>query len=580
MRCDEWRRKVVRRQNALVIALMVAMIAGYGRWDGLDSIVMAEESPTASNAGAVANPYPHRIPAPPLEGGEWVNTPAPLALADLRGRYVLLDFWTFCCINCMHVLPELNKLEHAFPNELVVIGVHSAKFQGERVTDNVREAVLRYEIEHPVVNDPKMTIWGTYGARSWPTLVLIDPAGDVVWAASGERSFDEIKAVIDRGLPYYRAQGLLKPAPRAVIIDASKQTATPLRYPGKILADEKSGRLFIADSNHNRIVIATLAGKLEQVIGSSALGRTDGAFDSCSFNHPQGMALVDNTLYIADTENHLLRKADLAGRHVSTVAGTGEKGSPWPDFAVGENARKPSGAGERPSLRTTALSSPWALWQNGNDLYIAMAGMHQIWEMPIDESKIGPYAGNGREDIVDGPLLAATPYDPSFASFAQPSGLSSNGKRLFVADSEGSTVRSVPFDPNGSVETLVGLTGTLFDFGDRDGTGRDVRLQHPLDVAWSDGKLYVGDTYNNKIKVIDVERRTCRTLAGSGKPGNADGETGGAATFNEPAGISAASGKLYVADTNSHLVRVVDLAGAHRVTTLKIDGLTPPPRKK
>ena len=154
------------------------------------------------------NPFARRFAAPELDGGvEWVNTAQPIKLADLRGRFVLLDFWTFCCINCMHVLPELKKLEHAFPNELVVIGVHSAKFQGERATDNIREAVLRYEIEHPVVNDAKMTIWGTYGAQSWPTLVLIDPAGDVVWAASGERTFDEIKAVIDRGLPYYRAQG-------------------------------------------------------------------------------------------------------------------------------------------------------------------------------------------------------------------------------------------------------------------------------------------------------------------------------------------------------------------------------------
>jgi DNA-binding beta-propeller fold protein YncE len=544
------------------------------------SIARAEAPPAAANAQVAENPYPRRVPAPALEGGEWVNTAAPLALADLRGRYVLLDFWTFCCINCMHVLPELNKLEHAFPNELVVIGVHSAKFQGERATDNIREAVLRYEIEHPVVNDAKMTIWGTYGARSWPTLVLIDPAGDVVWAASGERSFDEIKAVIDRGLPYYRAQGVLKPAPRPTIIDASKQPATALRYPGKILADEKGGRLFIADSNHDRIVVTKLDGKLEQVIGSGALGRADGGFDACSFNHPQGMALVGNNLYIADTENHLLREADLASRRVTTVAGTGEKGSAWPEFgAVGETP-KPGGAVGRGSLKSTALSSPWALWQQGSDLYIAMAGMHQIWKMPLDESKIEAYAGNGREDIVDGELLPGTPYDPRFASFAQPSGLSSDGKRLFVADSEGSTVRAVPFDSSGKVETLVGLTGTLFDFGDTDGSGRDVRLQHPLDVAWADGKLYVADTYNNKIKVIDVEKRTCRTLAGTGKAGNADGDKGAAAAFNEPAGISAAGGKLYVADTNSHLIRVVDLTGANGVTTLKIEGLNPPQKKK
>jgi DNA-binding beta-propeller fold protein YncE len=566
-------RKLLRRVVVAVVGLC------FGAAGLIGSFAQAEAPPAGPNATVAENPYPHRVAAPPLEGGEWVNTPAPLALADLRGRYVLLDFWTFCCINCMHVLPELNKLEHAFPNELVVIGVHSAKFQGERVTDNIREAVLRYEIEHPVVNDAKMQIWGTYGARSWPTLVLIDPAGDVVWAASGERSFEEIKAVIDRGLPYYRAQGLLKPAPRPTIIGASKQPATPLRYPGKILADEKRGRLFIADSNHDRIVVVKLDGKLETVIGSGVIGHEDGVFDACSFNHPQGMALVGNVLYIADTENHLLRKADLTARRVTTVAGTGAKGSAWPEFGAGDENPKPSAVG-RGALRSTALSSPWALWQQGSELYIAMAGMHQIWKMPLDESSIGAYAGNGREDIVDGPLLATTPYDPRFASFAQPSGLSSDGKHLFVADSEGSTVRSVPFDPNGKVETLVGLTGTLFDFGDTDGSGRDVRLQHPLDVAWADGKLYVADTYNNKIKMIDVERRTCSTLAGTGKAGNADGEKGGEASFNEPAGISAAGGKLYVADTNSHLVRVVDLAGTNGVTTLKIEGLGPPQTKK
>ena len=140
-----------------------------------------------AEAGDAANPYSLRIAAPPLDGGEWVNTAGPLVARRLRGRFVLLDFWTYCCINCMHVLPELKKLEHAFPNELVVIGIHSAKFEGEQVTDNIREAALRYEIEHPVVNDAKMAIWRRYGARSWPTLVLIDPAGDVVWAASGER---------------------------------------------------------------------------------------------------------------------------------------------------------------------------------------------------------------------------------------------------------------------------------------------------------------------------------------------------------------------------------------------------------
>ena len=230
------------------------------------------------------------------------------------------------------------------------------------------------------------------------------------------------------------------------------------------------------------------------------------------------MALVGDVLYVADTENHLLRKVDLAAKQVTTVAGTGEKGSAWPAF--GERSRSLNRCGAKPrrherrrwpargrcGITATICTSRWP-------------GRIRFGRCRSMRATIGPYAGNGREDIVDGPLLPSVPYDADYASFAQPSGLTSDGKRLFVADSEGSTIRAVPFDPNGKVETLVGLTGTLFDFGDVDGNGRDVRLQHPLGVAWWDGKLYVADTYNNKIKVIDVEQRTCHTIAGSGKAG-------------------------------------------------------------
>jgi DNA-binding beta-propeller fold protein YncE len=519
------------------------------------------------------HPYPVRIPAPGFEGGEWVNVAKPIALADLRGRYVLLDFWTYCCINCMHVLPELKKLEHAFPNELVVVGIHSAKFEGEQVTDNIREAAARYEIEHPVVNDSKMAIWDRFGARSWPTLVLIDPQGDVVWAASGERDAEDIKAVIDRGLPYYRAHGLLKPAPRPALLGDAKQDATPLRFPGKVLADETGKRLFIADSNHNRIVVVDQNGRLLHVVGSGTVGRADGTFDESTFNHPQGMALVGEVLYVADTENHLLRRVDLNAQRVTTIAGTGKKGSAWGHVLDDEPVapqRKPT---------ATALASPWALVVHGKDLYIAMAGAHQIWKMPLDESSIGPYAGNGREDIVDGPLRPDAPYQLGYSSFAQPSGLATDGQQFFVADSEGSTVRAVPFDPKGDARTLVGMTGTLFDFGDIDGRGENVRLQHCLGVTWANGKLYVADTYNNKIKEIDVTTRACRTIAGTGKSGLRDAEKGADAIFNEPAGLSTSGERLYVADTNNHAIRIVELAAPHRVTTLKLEGLTPPKQK-
>jgi thiol-disulfide isomerase/thioredoxin len=525
------------------------------------------QPPAAGDVLAGVHPFPKRVPAPVLDGDfEWINTTKPPMLSDIRGKFVLLDFWTFCCINCMHILPELKQMERAFPNELVVIGVHSAKFEGEQDANNIREAVERYQIEHPVVNDSELTIWNRYGINTWPTLVLIDPAGEAVWVGKGEKKFAELKQLLDRGLPYYRKQGLLNTAPVTFIAKLEPST-TPLRFPGKVLADEASGRLFIADSNHNRIVITGMDGKLQEVIGSGAAGRKNGTLAECSFRQPQGMALVGENLFVADTENHMLRKVDLAAKRVTTVAGNGQQANAWPPKRGRRFAGPP---------RSTELNSPWDLLVHGEELYIAMAGPHQIWRMQLPAREIGPYAGNGREDIVDGPLLPSAPYELGSSSFAQPSGLATDGQRLFVADSEGSAIRGVPLDVEGQVETLIGTIGSLFDFGDVDGPAGSARLQHAIGVAYHDGKLYIADTYNNKIKQFDLATRNCETIAGMGQVGQQDADEGKQATFNEPAGISCARNKIYVADTNNHLIRVVEDTPPYRVSTLKIDGLTPP----
>ncbi|MBI3466902.1 MAG: redoxin domain-containing protein [Planctomycetes bacterium] len=513
---------------------------------------------------------------------DWINTAGPIDLADLRGKFVVLDFWTYCCINCMHVLPELKKLEQAYPKNVVVIGVHSAKFSTEEDSKNIADAVQRYEIEHPVVNDANHRIWDNYAASSWPSLRIIDPMGNLVAGHSGEIQFEDMKRFFDQFLPYYRQQNLLNETPLRFDLEAYQAQQTPLRFPGKILADPSGSRLFIADSNHNRIVVAGLDGQLQAVIGTGAIGRTDGGFDQATFHHPQGMVLRGETLYVADTENHLLRKVDLQTKQVKTIAGVGQQGrGGWPGMNVSPDG--PFVMPDRfvgPPLKTE-LNSPWALWVHGTDLYIAMAGPHQIWKMPLDEREIGPYAGNGREDIVDGPLLPSQPYEPGFASFAQPSGLSSDGTWLYVADSEGSSIRAVPFDPRQQVRTVLGTvdlpSARLFTFGDVDGAidapaPARARLQHALEVVYDRDKLYVADTYNNKIKVIDLKQKTCRTLAGSGKPGAADQP----AAFDEPAGLSLAGSRLFVADTNNHLIRVIDLSDNNRVSTLKIEGLQPP----
>ncbi len=576
------RRNLTRSQSCRTVLMgaLLACLFGCGSATGTDlkqitslaegaaksqTPKVAEEAvnePTFPVNFAPEDPFPNAIPSPGLDGGvEWLNTAGPLDLKDLRGKFVLLDFWTYCCINCMHILPELKKLEKAYPNELVVIGVHSAKFETEKGTKNIREAILRYEIQHPVVNDANHALWQRFQVNSWPSLRVIDPEGRVIAGDSGEVTFDTMNTFLKKYLPYYKARGTLDETPLRFDLETYKTKPTPLRFPGKVLADEAGGRLFIADSNHNRIVVASLNGELLQVIGSGQIGDKNGAFDSCSFNHPQGMALKDQTLYVADTENHMLRKVDLQKKVVTTIAGTGKQATnAWPGLNPDKNGfvtRLPARYVGRP--KATALNSPWALWINKNFLYIAMAGPHQIWRMPLGETEIGPYAGNGREDIVDGPLLPRKPYDQGYASFAQPSGLTADDSWLYVADSEGSSIRAVPFSSKNNVRTVVGTSSLpynrLFTFGDVDGTFDNVRLQHCLGVAYRDKKIYIADTYNNKIKVLSLQDRTVKTLAGTGKPGFTDEP----AAFDEPAGLSLAGDRLFVADTNNHLIRVIDL---------------------
>jgi thiol-disulfide isomerase/thioredoxin len=527
---------------------------------------------------AAANPFARRLDVPEFPRDlEWLNT-KPLKMEDLKGKFVLFDFWTYCCINCMHILPELKKLEQKYPNELVVIGVHSAKFDTEKLSDNIREAILRYEIVHPVINDADHKIWDEYGVSSWPTILMIDPEGKAVWGRSGEFKADEVDEILKVAIPYYRDQKLLDETPLKFELEAAKEETTPLRFPGKILADERGNRLFITDSNHNRIVIATLDGQLLDVIGKGDIGRADGDYRTATFDHPQGCALLDDTLYVADTENHLIRKVNLRAKTVTTIAGMGKQAEhAWPGLEEAQNTGIIPARWVGPPM-ATAINSPWALWIHQGDLYIAMAGPHQIWRMPLTEKEIGPYAGNGREDIVDGPLLPRQPYMQGFSSFAQPSGLSSDGTWLYVADSEGSSIRAVPFDAKKQVKTVVGSDhlefGRLFAFGDRDGPRRTAKLQHCLEVVHHEGKLYVADTYNHKIKVVDAKSGETKTIAGTGEPGRADEP----AQFHEPAGLAYAAGKLYVADTNNHQIRTLD-PKTGKVATLAINGLTTPDGK-
>ncbi len=454
----------------------------------------------------------------------------------------------------MHILPQLRKLERKYRDWLVVVGVHSSKFPNEKETANLRNAVLRYGIEHPVVNDHEFVLWQEYGVRAWPTLMFVDPQGKVLGKHEGEFELKQFDALISDMGTEFRSLGLLNETPLPYQLEAAKAQARPLSFPGKIEVDAEAGRLFIADSSHNRVLVTGLEGGVQSVIGSGEPGNSDGAFDTAMLNHPQGMAVDGGRLYIADAENHTIRLADLDAGTVKTVAGTGEQA----------RFRHEGGmASEFP------LNSPYDLALQDDTLYIAMAGFHQLWALDLPSGQISPYAGDGIENILDGPRMEAR--------LAQPYGLTASGGTIYFADSETSAVRSVPdIDVDAElaiVQTLIG--DGLFDFGDRDGDFGDAILQHVQATAVMDDILYIADSYNHKIKAMDLEHRVVETLAGSGESGARDG---GAleATFNEPAGLACADRQIYVADTNSHAIRVIDL-DTEQVSTLELTGLPDSP---
>lgn len=520
-----------------LITLLVNVFLLTGVSGSVAAQAAGPDSPAKSTAGAGGLPA---TAAPDFNGAKgWLNVSKPLSIKDLRGKVVLLDFWTFCCINCMHVIPKLKELEKKYPDQLVVVGVHSGKFSNEKNLETIGKAVARYKIEHPVVNDQDYKIWDAYAVTAWPTYVLIDASGNIQGQFRGEAGVAELTPRISSLIAAAKANKTLKPAPLKVALESAKLTASPLLFPGKVIVDKKTNRLIISDSGHNRVLVADLNGNVATAIGGPASGFVDGKFNVAKFNSPQGLALNGDDLYIADTDNHAIRLVNLKLQTVRTVAGTGRQGDARTD-----------GDG-----KTTMLNSPWDICWNKDQLYIAMAGFHQIWCYAPTTGKVTVVAGSGRESIRNG--------DAQRSAFAQPSGLSTDGKTLFVADSEGSAIRTVDL-MSGGVSSLIGKG--LFTFGDVDGKLAEARLQHPLGVLWNEDKLYVADSYNHKVKVVDLADKTIKTLAGDGKPGLQDGLKG---RLSEPAGLGLSAPKLFVADTNNHAIRVVDTKNGS-VSTLNL----------
>ncbi len=467
-------------------------------------------------------PRQARVRAPELVGaGGWIGTDGPLTLRGLRGRFVLLDFWTSCCVNCLHVLDELRPLEERFAAELVVVGVHSPKFAHEADHAALVDAVERYEVHHPVLDDPALATWSLYAVRAWPTLVLVDPEGYVVHTASGEGHAEGLGRLLEELVAEHDAKGTLRRGGPAWVAPPTAPTA--LRFPGGA-AVLPGGTLVVADTAHHQVVELAADGLTELArVGTGARGLVDGA--APRFAEPQGVCvLADGAVLVADTANHVLREVDLAAGTARTVAGTGAVARP------GDPVEGPA--------REVPLSTPWAVAAHGGEVVVAMAGTHQLWA--YDGERVRVLAGTTGEGLRDG--------DPALALLAQPSGLASGADRLWFVDAETSSLRWLASqqDGQGRVGTAVG-TG-LFDFGHRDGPAAEALLQHPLGVAvLPDGSVAVCDTYNGALRRYDPVTEQVSTLA-----------TG----LAEPTAAVVVGDRLLVLESAAHRLTGVDAGDA------------------
>ncbi|MGV0759514.1 thioredoxin-like domain-containing protein [Tistrella mobilis] len=466
-----------------------------------------------------------RAPHFPTDGVTWFNLAGPPpTLQDLRGRLVILDFWTFCCINCMHVLPVLAEIERRYPDTVAVIGVHSPKFTAERDPAKVAGAIARYGITHPVIHDPEMRMWREYAIRAWPTLGFIGPDGAYLGAAPGEPALEKLVELVDRVLEEAREGGSLVPA--TLDLAPASEPARLLRHPAK-LKEFRYGRgsagWAIADAGHHQIALFDNAGNEIRRVGSGEPGLVDGPAESARFQRPQGLIAADGAIFVADTWNHAVRRIDVASGEVTTIAGTGRRG--------------PILKAAAPAI-DTALASPWDLEYREGVLYVANAGTHQLARIDLETGVLEPLAGTGAEALVDGPA--------DQAALAQPSALALKEDQLWFIDAETSSLRRLDL-AGGTVSTLVG--DGLFEFGMVDGSARTARFQHPLGLCFDmNGNILVADAYNDAIRVVDPETGMVSSL--DDPPYDCFDDL--CRPLSEPAGVAVDDdGVVFVADTGN-----------------------------
>lgn len=521
--------QISQKDKSLILLILAVAVVLYGLWSAFSYLIF---SSTFHNSDV------NKIFSED-KSEQWLNVAKPLEISDLRGRIVLLDFWTYACVNCVQTMQQIKKLEEQFGSKLTVIGVHSGKFDNEKNFTEIRKAVIRNDITHPVINDSKMRIWNSFDIKAWPTLVLIDPHGNVEKTYVGEVEVAGAKAGIKKLISKYKYELNRDSLPLA--LEKYSIDGNVLSFPTKIeYAAEFSHKsrhlpvLFISNAGKNNIIVTSLSGDMILKIGSGASGMEDGGFETASFNAPQGLLYRAGKLYVADTGNHALREINFKEGKVKTLIGSTQRGEALPDKHITE-------------AKSFDLASPTDIefFPNYENIVIANSGTHQLLTYNIVKDTISALAGSGAEGVVDGK------YPDN--QLAQTADMSVYNRKLYFVDSESSSLRVM--DEDGSVKTLIGKG--LFNFGNKNGDKSQALMQHPLGLMVDDTGAYVSDSFNHAIKKYDFTSGQIFTIAGGRGRGQSLG-VGAAAEFDQPEGITTVLNNFYIADANNNRVVVLN----------------------
>ena len=524
--------QVSKKDKSLILLILSVLVVLYGIWSGFSYLVFRSTFNHSDINKVLSQDNKN-------QSEQWLNVSRPPEISDLKGRIILLDFWSYACVNCTQTLQEIKKLEQQFGSKITVIGVHSGKFENEKNFAEIKKAVIRNDITYPVINDAKSRIWDSFKITAWPTLVLIDPHGNIEKTYVGETGVIAVKSGIKQLISKYKYE--LNRDSLPITLEKNSIDGNVLSFPTKIeyAADfnYKSRHLpalIIANTGKNNIVVTSLSGDVILKIGDGNSGLQDGSFEVSSFNAPQGLLYRAGKLYVADTGNHALREIDFKSGKVRTLIGSSQRGEIIPDKQIFE-------------AKSFDLASPTDIefFPNNENIVIANSGTHQILTYNLAKDTISVVAGRGVEGITDGK------YPDNVLS--QTSDMSVYNRKLYFLDSGSSSLRVL--EENGEVKTLIGKD--LLKFGNKNGGKNEALMQHPLGLMADDTGIYISDSFNHAIKKYDFSSNQIFNLAGGRRSGDNLG-SGSNAEFDQPEGITSVLNNLYIADANNNRVVILN----------------------